>query len=108
MKPGPANIHHQPKPKGVKFEDGYNKNNSSTGGASNEKFSDFIDGMKKKIKANSSFVGDENGGNTGITKRATTRRDSFNDRVSHFINRAKLKMRTTTIVDHADGNLQPR
>ncbi|KAG5603365.1 hypothetical protein H5410_034735 [Solanum commersonii] len=84
MKPGPKNIHQQNKP-GVKFQD--------------EKFTNFIDETKKKMKANSSFVADEN----GPTKRATTRRDTFNDRVSHFINRAKLKIRTTTIVDHADG-----
>ncbi|KAK6788425.1 hypothetical protein RDI58_016950 [Solanum bulbocastanum] len=80
MKPGPTNIHQQNKP-------------------GDEKFTNFIDETKKKIKANSSFVADEN----GPTKRATTRRDSFNDRVSHFINRAKLKIRATTIVDHADG-----
>ncbi|KAH0750329.1 hypothetical protein KY290_029561 [Solanum tuberosum] len=80
MKPGPKNIHQQNKP-------------------GDEKFTNFIDETKKKMKANSSFVADEN----GPTKRATTRRDSFNDRVSHFINRAKLKIRTTTILDHADG-----
>lgn len=97
MKPRPTNI--PAGPKGVRFQGGYN---NITEGASNEKFSDFIDETKRKIKANSSFVADENGPKAG-TKRATTRRDSFNDRVSHFINRAKLKMRTTTI---ADGNLQ--
>ncbi|KAK4376292.1 hypothetical protein RND71_006969 [Anisodus tanguticus] len=101
MRPGPVNIH-QPGPKAVKFQGGYSNN---TSGASNEKFTDFIDHVKNKIKANSSFVANEN-----VVSRATTRRDSFNDRVSHFINRAKLKMRTTTIVgsgDHGDGKLQP-
>ncbi|TMX04535.1 hypothetical protein EJD97_007863 [Solanum chilense] len=79
LKPGPTNI---------------------SKAADDSKFTNFIDETKKKIKANSSFVGDENG---PVTKRATTRRDSFNDRISHFINRAKLKIRTTTTVDHADG-----
>ncbi|CAN4098205.1 unnamed protein product [Withania somnifera] len=109
IKPGPTNIHqqqqqNQPGPKSVKFPGGYS-NNTSTDGVSNEKFTHFIDQMKKKIKANSSFVADENGPTAG-TKRATTRRDSFNDRVSQFINRTKLKRRTTTATDHGDAKLQ--
>ncbi|KAJ8527259.1 hypothetical protein K7X08_029736 [Anisodus acutangulus] len=87
MKPGPVNIH-QPGPKAVKFQGGYSTNNR-TSGASNEKFTDFIDHVKNKIKANSSFVADENVASTA--KRVTTRRDSFNDRVSHFINRGQAQ-----------------
>ncbi|KAF3631846.1 hypothetical protein P3S67_008710 [Capsicum chacoense] len=109
MKPGPVNTpRHQQQdqqgPKGgVKFQQ-YGYGNTG-GGASNKKFTDFIDQVKNKIKANSSFVADdENEPTAGITKRATTRRDSFNDRVSHFINRAKLKIRTTTT--SGDGKLQ--
>ncbi|PHT46986.1 hypothetical protein CQW23_16144 [Capsicum baccatum] len=109
MKPGPVNTprHQQQDQQGPK---GGVKVQQYGGGASNKKFTDFIDQVKNKIKANSSFVADdENEPRAGITKRATTRRDSFNDRVSHFINRAKLKIRTTTTsvsADHGDGKLQ--
>ncbi|OIT32808.1 hypothetical protein A4A49_39017 [Nicotiana attenuata] len=108
-----ANFQQNQGPKGVKFQAGYN---NITTTASNEKFNDFIDHVKNKIKATSTFVvADENDDTTARVKRTTTRRDSFNDRVSHFINRAKLKMRTTTIVggsgggggDNGDGKLQP-
>lgn len=115
-KPGPVNniaakdyYQQNQGPKGVKFQAGYAAATTTTT-ASNDKFNDFIDHVKNKIKATSTFVAaDENDDTTTRAKRTTTGRDSFNDRVSHFINKAKLKMRTTTIVggDNGDGKLQP-
>ncbi|KAL7151336.1 hypothetical protein ABFS83_04G023900 [Erythranthe nasuta] len=55
--------------------------------ANDDKFSDYITRVKNKMKSSASNVG---GG------KSATRRDSFNNKVSNYINRAKFKIRTTT------------
>ncbi|KAL2510631.1 Uncharacterized protein Adt_16231 [Abeliophyllum distichum] len=59
-------------------------------------FSDYIKHVKNKM-ATVSNVGSGAGG--GAVGRTTTRRDSFNNKVSSYIKRAKMKIRTTTNFD---------
>ncbi|KAK4357336.1 hypothetical protein RND71_022946 [Anisodus tanguticus] len=71
--------------KGVKSED---YNDHSTG---NGRFSEYIDHVKNKII--SSFDDDD----ISVVGRAVTRRVSFNDEVSNYIDQSKFKIRTTAI-----------
>ncbi|KAG8373825.1 hypothetical protein BUALT_Bualt11G0065500 [Buddleja alternifolia] len=62
-------------------------------GKDNDKFTDYITKVKDKMRSVS---------NVG---RSATRRDSFNDKVSNYINRAGIKIRTTTTNIGDDKNV---
>ncbi|KAG8389387.1 hypothetical protein BUALT_Bualt02G0223900 [Buddleja alternifolia] len=59
----------------------------------NDKFTDYITKVKDKMR-NVSNVG-----------RSATRRDSFNEKISSYINHARIKMGTTTTNDGDDKNV---
>ncbi|OIT33812.1 hypothetical protein A4A49_27063 [Nicotiana attenuata] len=75
----------------VQLNEDYNDNTS------NDRFSKYIDHVKNKLRTLSSFEDD-----SGVGREAT-RRDSFNDKVAHNIDRSKLKIRTTTISGGRQG-----
>lgn len=58
----------------------------------NDEFLDYIDHVKNKMGIVSNVGG-------GGIERTATRRDSFNDKVSSYIKRAQMKIRTTTNFD---------
>ncbi|PSR86184.1 Sister chromatid cohesion protein [Actinidia chinensis var. chinensis] len=71
-----------------------------------DKFSSYLDRAGAKIRTTSKVgvgvgvgVGGDGGvGDGGGGGRSVSRRDSFNDKISHFINRAKIKFITTSSV----------
>ncbi|CAA2935103.1 polycomb group Pc-like [Olea europaea subsp. europaea] len=66
----------------------------------NDKFSDYINHVKNKMRTVLSVGGGRGGGDGGAqVGRTATRRDSFKDKVSSFITRAKMKIRRTTTFD---------
>ncbi|KAL1550206.1 hypothetical protein AAHA92_18204 [Salvia divinorum] len=70
------------------------------------KFTDYITKFKNRmVKTASHIGGDGGGGGGGGGNSKSTRRDSFNDKVSNYIDQAKIKIRTTTDVgiDHNDN-----
>ncbi|KAJ8535709.1 hypothetical protein K7X08_023429 [Anisodus acutangulus] len=93
----PGKVQQKQEIKGKKSDD--NSNNDKY-------FSGYIDRVKNKMRTTISSVGVVDGGGGGdggsVTRKVATRRDSLNDRISHYINRAKLKIRTTTIVERCD------
>ncbi|GER24796.1 4Fe-4S binding domain protein [Striga asiatica] len=63
----------------------------------NERFSDYIVKVKGKMRTASNVDA------VRITaKKTTAKRDSFNDKVLAYINRAKLKIRTTSVRDEKE------
>ncbi|MCD7463495.1 hypothetical protein HAX54_050733 [Datura stramonium] len=81
----------------------YNHSNKSTDNSNNDKyFSGYIDRVKNKMRTTTLSVSDDDDGGGGIIRKAPTRRDSLNDKISRYINRAELKIRTTTIVSRGD------
>lgn len=65
------------------------------------KFSDYISKVKNRMMKTASHVG---GGGSGGGGGNSTRRDSFNDKVSNYIDQAKMKIRTTTNVGIDQNN----
>ncbi|XP_060174732.1 uncharacterized protein LOC132605604 [Lycium barbarum] len=91
----PGKVQQKQEIKGIKSSDSNNNDNY---------FSAYIDRVKNKMRTTSSSVGVDvdDGGGAGTIKKPVKRRDSLNDRISHFINRTKVKIRTTTIVNRGD------
>lgn len=62
------------------------------------KFSDYINKTKNRLMKTLSTVGGGGGDGGGGGGGISSRRDSFNDKVTNYINRAKIKIRTTSNV----------
>ncbi|CAI9785648.1 unnamed protein product [Fraxinus pennsylvanica] len=84
----------------TKFSDEYKKIEPKK---TNDKFSDYIDSVKNKMRTVSTVVGGGSGsgsGGAGVgVGRTATRRDSFNNKVSSYIKKTKMKIRTTANFD---------
>lgn len=68
------------------------------------KFSDYISKFKQRMMKTASHVGRGGGGGGGSGGGNSARKDSFNDKVSNYIDKTKMKIRTTTNVGDDHNN----
>ncbi|KAJ8549071.1 hypothetical protein K7X08_032778 [Anisodus acutangulus] len=83
-------------PKGVKSED-YNDRIST----SNGRFSEYIDHVKNKIMSSCDDDEDDDD-DSSVVGKAVTRRVSFNDEVSNYVDQSKFQMIRTTAIACGD------
>ncbi|GAA0146326.1 hypothetical protein LIER_06311 [Lithospermum erythrorhizon] len=76
----------------------HDQNGGGVQGNNNGRFSEYITRVRGDMRTSSDL------GIERIPTKKISRRDSLNDRVSNFLNRAKIKIRTTSSVGHGNGH----